>query len=516
MRGKGHGSFLTLARPELALGALLLLCGMSCANTESAPPPKAQTRFREAGAVAPRAGEDWPGFLGPRQNGISGEIGLLATWPEEGPPVLWSKDLGTGYSAPSVRGERVVVFHRRGDEELAECLRCSDGEPLWSFATKSRYRDPYGYNNGPRCSPVLTEQRCYTLGAEGKLTCLELQTGKKVWQRDLLRDFQIPDAFFGVGASPLLEGGKLIVLVGGQPNSGVVAFDPESGKTLWENVGKSTWDGAQTIGYTEPVYRWTGEEMSVSYSSAVAATFHGQRHVLCLMRQGLVSVNPETGQEYFHYWFRSRTHESVNAAAPVVVDDTILLGAAYRVGSVRLQVAPDGRSVRELWRHADQLATHWSTSIYHDGCYYGFSGRHENEALLQCVDAETGKIRWQTPGWERTQDLEQDVSGAIIDRKTGKPVSWPLYGRGSAILAENKLIVLGERGTLALVEADKASWKELARCAGPRMKYPSWTAPVLSRGRLYLRAEDALVCLEVKAMGGKDASDESAHQRSNN
>src|SRR5690606_32306526 len=109
------------------------------------------------------------------------------------------------------------------------------------------------------------------------------------------------------------------VLVGGQPNSGVVAFDADTGETLWESVGRQTWDGADTGVASDPKYEWTGEEMVVSYSSPIAATIHGKRHVLCLMRQGLVSVDPETGAENFHYWFMSRAYESVNAARPVVV-----------------------------------------------------------------------------------------------------------------------------------------------------------------------------------------------------
>ncbi|MGD9858122.1 MAG: PQQ-binding-like beta-propeller repeat protein [Planctomycetaceae bacterium] len=449
-----------------------------------------------------RDGEDWPQFLGPQETGISLETGLLDVWPAEGPPLNWSRQVGTGYSAPSVRGNRLVFHHRVADQEIIECVRADTGEPVWKHAYASGFQDPYGYNNGPRCSPLLTEERCYTFGAEGKLNCVDIETGELLWMRDTLADFSVPQGFFGVGATPILEGNKLIVLVGGQPNSGVVAFDAGTGATLWESVGKQTWDGAATGDRSNPEYAWTGKEMVVSYSSPIAATIHGKRHVLCLMRQGLVSVDPDTGAENFHYWFMSRADESVNAARPVVVGDTILLSAAYRVGSVLLKVAADGKSVDEVWADSRNLLTHWSTAIHHDGFYYGFSGRHEQEGALRCIRAADGKVVWETNGWSRGPDaLARGPNGTLLDADTKEPIPWPYYGRGSAILADGRFIVLAERGTLALVEADATAWKEISRCSAPHMHYPCWAAPVLSRGLLYLRCEDALVCMDLRKPG---------------
>jgi outer membrane protein assembly factor BamB len=152
---------------------------------------------------------------------------------------------------------------------------------------------------------LLTSNRCFTFGAEGKLLCLD-RSGKLVWQRDTGTEWTVPPAFFGVGSTPLLERNMLVVMVGGQPNSGVVALDPESGKTIWESVGQKNWDGITMRAWPgEPKYRWQVEEKQASYSTPVAATIHGQRHILCLMRQGLVSLNPTNGQVNFSFWFRS-------------------------------------------------------------------------------------------------------------------------------------------------------------------------------------------------------------------
>ncbi len=284
-------------------------------------------------------GEDWPQFLGRHANGTSSETGLLDRWPTNGPPLLWEKKIGTGYGAPSVRGERLVLHHRAGNEEIVECFDAASARALWRFGYPTRYEDPYGYNNGPRCTPLLTPDRCYTFGAEGRLLCLELETGKPVWQRETAKDWEVPAAFFGVGSTPILEGGLLIVMVGGQPNSGVIAFDARTGKTVWESVGERNWSGQPMLGWPgERTVMWKRWDKQASYATPVAATVNAQRQIFCLMRQGLVSLNPTNGAVNFSRWFRTQIEESVNAANPIVVDDLVFFSAAYyKVGSALLK-----------------------------------------------------------------------------------------------------------------------------------------------------------------------------------
>jgi len=201
--------------------------------------------------------EDWPQFLGPRASGISGETGLLDKFQANGPPIVWEKEIGTGYGAPSILGELLIFHHRRGDEEIVEALEKASAKSVWHYSYPSHFIDPYGYNNGPRSTPLLTTNRCYTFGAEGILLCLDLKTGKMIWQRDTGTIWTIPQAFFGVGSSPILENGKLIVMIGAQPNAGMVAFDPENGKVLWESVGAKNWQGKTKVGWPgEPVVNW--------------------------------------------------------------------------------------------------------------------------------------------------------------------------------------------------------------------------------------------------------------------
>lgn len=493
-------------RLQRAAAKLIAAAGLLCLGSASIAvlAGEAKLHVPKAEAEKPRDGHDWPVFLGPEETGVSRETGLLEKWPEAGPPIIWEKDVGTGYSAPSVLGNRLVLHHRTDDEEIVECMRADTGETLWAYGYKSSFRDPYGYNNGPRCTPLLTKARCYTFGAEGKLLCLDLKSGKKIWMRDCYADFDLtnpetgrPNWFFGVGCTPILEGDLLIALVGGQPNSGVIAFDAETGKTVWESVGKETWDGARTE--EGDLYKWTGAEQVVSYSSPIAATIHGKRHVLCLVRQGLVSLDPKSGRVNFKYWFRSRDEESVNAARPVVIGDKVFLSAAYRQGSALLQVNDDGRSCKVLWRNRRNMLCHWSTALHVDGSLYGFSGRHEPEGMFRCLDLKTGRIRWETSGFDgELRDLAQNPqTGEIVDRKTGKVVPWPFFGRGSKIRVDDKFIALGERGTLSLVKINPERFEEISRTSYKQIGYPAWTAPVLSRKRLYLRDEDSLLCVDL-------------------
>jgi outer membrane protein assembly factor BamB len=425
--------------------------------------------------------EDWPRFLGPRGNGTSSETGLLDSFPPQGPPVIWEKNIGTGYSAPSIRAGKLVLHHRVRDEEVVQAFQLPKGEPLWRHSYPSSFIDPYGYNNGPRGTPLLTSNRCYTFGAEGKLLCLDLGTGKVVWERDTQKEWNIPEAFFGVGSTPLLEGNLLIVMVGGQPNSGVAALDPETGKTVWESVGENNWRGQPMNGWPGDQKvdwkRW-GTDKQASYSSPVAATVNGERQVFCFMRQGLVSLNPTNGAVNFSYWFRARQNESVNAINPIVIDDTVFISAAYyKIGSALLRILPGNKSVDPIWAGTN-LEIHWSTPIYDNGYLYAFSGRNEPDAHFRCVEYKTGNIKW-----DRDERWRHGVEPAT-------------YGRGSAVLAEGKLIVLGETGLLGIFRANREKAEELARFQMPQLQYPCWPAPVLSDKRLYIRSENKLLCLD--------------------
>ena len=188
----------------------------------------------------------------------------------------------------------------------------------------------------------------------------------------------------------------------------------------------------------------------------------------------------------------------MNAARPVVVNDTIFLSAAYDVGAAMLKVEPDSKSVKEIWVSSDAMENHWSTSIAVDGYLYGFSGRHEVGSSFRCIRASNGALQWETS--------EDGLTGEP-DPKDGRGGGEPKYfGRGSCILADGKFIVLGERGVLALVECNPKEYKEISRVKYSQMGYPSWAAPILSRGRLYLRDENTLMCIDLRKQPAKPST----------
>jgi len=291
----------------------------------------------------------------------------------------------------------------------------------------------------------------------------------------------------------VLENGLLITMVGAQPNSGMVAFDAKTGKAVWESVGKKTWDKTPKLGWPgEPLMDWLGVEKIASYATPVITTVHGKRVAFCLMRQGLVMLDPKTGKVHFKRWFRASQPDSVNASNPVVIGDMVFCSAAYYgVGSFVLKIKPDLSGYTEVWsdhqrritkdnpRLDEVLGIHWMTPIINDGNLYAFSGRNEPDARFRCVEFATGKLLW-----------DQDESW----QKFGPPSS--KYGRGSFIRADGKLIVLGESGKLGLFKLNAKNPHELAHHQVPQFRHPCWAAPAMADKRVYLRSETHLVCFD--------------------
>jgi outer membrane protein assembly factor BamB len=399
----------------------------------------------DTGAVPVRRGQaanDWPQFRGPDRDGSSQETGLLNTWPRKGPPLLWEKKVGPGYSGPVVVGDRVIVFYRDGDQDVVECLSAAKGKPRWKFPYKTTYEDSMGKGDGPRSTPVVSGNRVYTLGAQGKLHCLNLDSGKKVWSRSINEDYGVRQNYFGVGTTPLILGKVLLVNVGGK-QAGIVAFSTDTGKEVW----KATGDAA-------------------SYSSPVAATIDGVRHAIFFTREGIVSLDPRKGTIRFRKRWRARYDASVNAATPVVVGKLLFISASYETGAIVLRLKKDG--AEEIWSGDKALSNHYETSIHHKGFLYGFDGRQESGARLRCVELKTGKVRW----------TKED------------------FGCGSMILAEGKLIILTEGGDLVLVEASPTEYREKARAL--RLMKPARAPMALANGRLYLRDDKNVRCLDLK------------------
>ena len=415
---------------------------------------------------------DWPDFLGPEQNGKSQEKINITPWQKTGPPVLWVKEIGTSYGAPTIANGQVYIFARHGDMARLTCLESDTGNELWQYEYPTHYEDMYGYNNGPRCCPIVDEDRVYIFGAEGELHCVSTQNGKRLWKVDTATKFNVVQNFFGVASAPAVEGKLLIVQVGGSP--------PGTPKNIWASNGKPEPNGSGIVAFNkhtgEIVYQ-IADRLS-SYASPIFATINGRRWGFAFLRGGLIGFEPETGKIDFHYPWRHPKIESVNASCPVVYKDLVFISESYGIGSSVIQVRPGGYKV--VWQDRANsrnkaMELHWNTAIHHQGYLYGSSGRHAGGADLRCVEFKTGKVMWR----QRVNE------------------------RASLLWVNDYFIYLGEYGRLMLLKCthEKA---ELISQTVPTDKngrqlinYPAWAAPVLANGRLYVRGKNRLVCFEL-------------------
>ncbi|MDA1185141.1 MAG: PQQ-like beta-propeller repeat protein [Acidobacteria bacterium] len=392
--------------------------------------------------VARVGAEDWPQFLGPSRDGVYRGPALAEEWDGRGPAVVWRIPVGAGFSGPAVAQGHVILFHRLGDEEVVQAIDPRTGESQWRYAYPTSYRDDFGFDEGPRAVPVVAEGIVYTFGAQGQLHAIDLDKGTRIWSVDTMRRFGTPKGFFGAAGSPLVEGGRVMANVGGQ-QGGIAAFDARTGEVLWT----ATRDGA-------------------SYSSAAVATIAGDRQAIFLTREGLVGLEPATGDVLFERPWRARTASSVNVATPLVIGDLIFVSAEYGPGAGVFRL--DGATLAELWASNEVLTNHYATSVHRDGVLYGFHGRQEFGPSLRAVDLRTGRVRWN------------------VDQFRG----------GTVTLAGDRLLILRERGELVLADASPEAYRPLASAqilTGTVRAYPA-----LSDGYLFARNDDTLICLDLR------------------
>jgi outer membrane protein assembly factor BamB len=386
----------------------------------------------------------WPQFLGPNRDGVYTGPAISENWPKDGPPTLWSFNVGEGFAGPVVSQGKLIMFHRKGDKEIIDCLQSLSGKSLWSFSYPTTYRDDFGFEEGPRATPAIAEGFVYTMGAEGTVHSVELASGKDVWSVATKEKFSARKGFFGMACSPLVEGNDVLLNIGGENGAGIIALDKASGKLHWK-----------------------ASEDEASYSSPVAATFDGQRRVLFFTRAGLVGVEPGTGKLAFQFPWRARMNASVNAATPLVIGDLIFLSASYNAGAILLQIKKD--KPEKIWSGDDILSNHYATSVYHDGYLYGFDGRQEQGPAFTCVALKTGKSVWREEH----------------------------FGAGTVTVAGNNLLVLRETGELILAAATPEKWsvKNRAQILGSQVR----AYPALAYSTLLARDKSKLIAVDLRA-----------------
>jgi len=404
-----------------------------------------------AGSATSWAG-DWPQILGPDRNGIARKESIASTWPKAGPSILWQRKVGSGFAGIAVADSKAVLFHRQGDQEIIEAMNAANGKVLWSVSYPTTYSGTFNADDGPRCVPLIHQGRVIVFGAAGGLRCIDLKTGRKIWSRNTSDDYgakrafrgEPPEGYFGVGSTPIIEGDKVLVNVGGRTTgAGLVAFSLKSGKTVW----KAT------------------DEMA-TYSSPIAVTFGEVRHVVFVTRLHVVSVNPADGKVRFRFPFGA-LGPKVTGASPVVHGDRLFLTSSYGVGAMEIQV--DKAGARILWTGDDLLSSQYTTPIRDADMLYGIHGRQDlGLATLRCIDLKMRKTRWEQKR----------------------------FGYASLIAADKKLLILKTDGELVLVAMNSDRYRELARSR--ILATTTRALPALAGGRLYVRDTRTLKCLDLR------------------
>ena len=445
--------------------------------------------FCLVGVTANAPSADWPQWFGPERDGVWHEIGLVEKFPPGGPHIVWRIPLGGGYSGPSVAGGRVYVMDRvrtkdaKGQlarntrdgipgNEAVLCLDTATGKVVW----KREYPCPYqiSYPSGPRCTPLIDGDRVYTLGAMGDLLCMEKASGKVIWSKNIAKEFKTDPPVWGYAASPLLEGDRLICMVGGE-GSAVVAFDKRTGKEIWKALT------SEEIGYSPPMIYEAG----------------GKRQLVIWISESLNSLDPETGKPYWTQAYPVDTKVQRPAVNIITVkrDGNHLFLSTFYHGPMLLELAADKPAVKVLWHgksnnptKPDGIHSLMAAPVFKDGNIYGVCAMGE----LRCIDAATNKQLWQT--YQATGGKRSDCGTAFIVPQGDRFVIF--NDQGELILA--KLSAAGYQ------EIDKFKILEASEAARGRMVV--WSHPAFANRCVFARNDKEMVCVSLSAAEEKKES----------
>lgn len=432
--------------------------------------------------AAPAFADDWPQWLGPKRDGVWRETDLALAFPKDGPKVVWRTPIGEGYSGPAVSGGKVYITDRirkkgtdnpkdsfdaksrvQGEERVL-CLDEATGEVLW----KHTYDCPYqiSYASGPRTTPVVADGKVYTLGAMGDLFCFDAAKGTILWSKNLPKEYSTGVPFWGFSGHPLVDGNRLICLVGGK-GSVVVAFDKDTGKELWKNLD------AGDPGYCPPVIYDVG----------------GVRTLFIWNPESINALDPETGSLFWsHHYARGKNKAlkaNLSVSMPRIMGDKMFLTAFYE-GAVLLQL--DGKNPpKEVWRaggrgelpdQTEGLHSIMPTPVIKDGHIYGICSYGE----LRCLDLATGKRVWSTHA----------ATG-------GKSLRW-----ANAFLVEqgDRFVLFNEQGDLIFAKLSPKGYEEISRTniltptntmAGPAGRRVVWSHPAFADRSVFARNDEEII-----------------------
>lgn len=413
-------------------------------------------------SISPTRADDWPQWGGLKRDSVWRETGIVKRLPTtELLPRVWSTPIGEGYAGPAVADGRVYLTDRlqnKGTERVL-CLDAGTGNEIWKHEYKALYT--VGYPAGPRSTPVVDGDRVYTIGAVGHMFCFHAGTGKILWQKNFVKEYDAELAIWGTVASPLVDGNQLITLVGGKNNSLVVSFDKKTGKELWRSL----------------------EDPVVGYAPPMIFTFGNTRQLIIWHPQAVSSLNPSNGKVLWEVPFRVRSGLCI--ATPRKVGNRLFVSAFYN-GPLMIEVSEDGRSAKVAWKgkgineqQTDGLhcliPTPWMTQDHIYGvCSYG---------ALRCLDANTGKRLWAT------------------HEATGNDRWWTAF----IIPHEDRYFLHNEQGDLIIANLSPKGYEEISRAKlieptrRIRRRITIWSHPAFAMKSVFARNDKELIRVSLAA-----------------
>lgn len=390
-------------------------------------------------ATASSGSTYWTDFRGPLRDGVYRERPIRTDWPKDGLKPIWREPIGGGYASFSIARGRAFTIEQRGPQEVVTAYEVATGRELWTSGWAGAFREMMG-GDGPRSTPTWSDGRVYAQGAQGELRCLDEATGRTIWRTNMLEDAGAANLQWGMAASPLVVDRTVVVLPGGGGGQSVVAYDRESGTRAWAAL-----------------------DDKAAYSSPMLVTLGGVRQLLVFTASRLAGLTPDRGDVLWSFpW---TTQFDVNASQPLVIgDNRVFVSTGYGTGAALVEVANSGGnwSVRDVWR-TNRMKNQFTSTVYHEGYLYGL-----DEAILACLDAATGELKW----------------------KGGR------YGYGQLMLASGHLVIVGEQGDLALVRATPERHDEIARI--PVLDGKTWSHPAIADGYLLIRNVNEMAAFDLR------------------
>jgi outer membrane protein assembly factor BamB len=415
--------------------------------------------------------DDWPQWMGPNRDGIWAESGILEKFPEGGPKVLWRIPIKGGYAGPAVANGKVYVTDYDSDNDFRKhnnpsnrsavkgkervlCLDAVSGKEIW----KHEYDCPYAisYAAGPRCTPTVAEGKVYALGAEGNLFCLDAYKGEVIWSKEFTKDYKAKTPIWGFCGHPLVDGKKLICLVGGE-GATVVAFDKDTGKELWKALS------AREPGYGAPVIIEAG----------------GTRQLLVWDSEAVSSLNPETGKLNWAVAMPPLFGMSIPMPRK---SGELLYAGGYGGKGVMLKLAADKPAADELWRATTKTGLFpVNMTPFAEGEFlYGVN----QDGDLMAVEMKTGKRLWAT-------------SEPITGKKK--------LADGTAFIVKNgdRFFLFNELGELVIARLTPEKFEEIGRAKILEQTNNAfgrdvlWTHPAFANRCMYARNDKEIVCVSL-------------------